>query len=47
MKFRMDKVTENEIENIRFAKQQLENSSARVRAVYGFSDASENASDSN
>jgi molecular chaperone DnaK len=35
MKLRVDKVTETEIENIRFAKQQLENSSARVREIYG------------
>jgi molecular chaperone DnaK len=35
MKLRVDKVTEQEVENIRAAKEQLENSSARVRQVYG------------
>jgi molecular chaperone DnaK len=35
MKLRVDKVTEQEVENIRAAKGQLENSSARVREVYG------------
>jgi molecular chaperone DnaK len=35
MKLRVDKVTEQEVENIRSAKGQLENSSARVREVYG------------
>jgi molecular chaperone DnaK len=35
MKLRVDKVTEQEVENIRAAKGQLENSSARVRQVYG------------
>jgi molecular chaperone DnaK len=35
--FRVDKVTEGEIENIRQAKQQLENSGANVRERYGIS----------
>jgi molecular chaperone DnaK len=35
MKFRVDKVTEEKMEEIRYAKQQLESSSARVREVYG------------
>jgi hypothetical protein len=35
MKFRVDKVTEEKMEEIRCAKQQLESSSARVREVYG------------
>ncbi|MDO4338532.1 MAG: molecular chaperone DnaK [Eubacteriales bacterium] len=35
MKFRVDKVSEADMENIRNAKQQLENSSARVRELYG------------
>jgi molecular chaperone DnaK len=34
MKFRVDKVKESDIENIRSAKQQLESSSARVLALY-------------
>jgi molecular chaperone DnaK len=34
MKFRVDKVTEQDVEEIRNAKQQLENSSARVREFF-------------
>jgi molecular chaperone DnaK len=34
MKFRVDKVTEQDVEEIRNAKQQLENSSARVRGFF-------------
>jgi molecular chaperone DnaK len=34
-KFRVDKVTEEKIAEIRDAKQQLEGSSARVRELYG------------
>jgi molecular chaperone DnaK len=32
--FRVDKVTEKEMENIRLAKQQLESSGARIRELY-------------
>jgi molecular chaperone DnaK len=35
MKFRVDKVTEEQLNEIRSAKQQLESSSARVREIYG------------
>jgi molecular chaperone DnaK len=35
LKFRVDKVTEANMADIRNAKEQLESSSARVRAVYG------------
>jgi molecular chaperone DnaK len=35
MKFRVDKVTEEQLNEIRSAKQQLERSSARVREIYG------------
>jgi molecular chaperone DnaK len=35
MKFRVDKVTEEQLNEIQSAKQQLESSSARVREIYG------------
>jgi molecular chaperone DnaK len=35
MKFRVDKVTEATVEDIRYAKQKLENSSAGIRDLYG------------
>jgi molecular chaperone DnaK len=35
MKFRVDKVTEEQLNEIQSAKQQLESSSARVREMYG------------
>jgi hypothetical protein len=35
MKFRVDKVTEEQLNEIQSAKQQLESSSARVRQMYG------------